>query len=65
MSEKKEKESPNAELDKAIKTLMKKLDGKDSVPPETAVKILNTAISWEKVKAGMLARDSDFDPDEL
>lgn len=65
MSEKKP-ESPNKALDDAIKKLMKKLDNdEEPVLPETAVKILNTAISWEKVKAGMLSRGDDFDPDSL
>ena len=64
----KKPESPNKDIDDAIRALMAKVkaDGlmDESVPPDVAVKIIATAISWEKVKHHI--RDSDtFNPDDL
>jgi hypothetical protein len=58
-------DSPNADIDKAISALMKqvKAKGENSLPPETAVKVINAAINWEKVKHGIKDKDADFDPD--
>ena len=44
--------SPNKAIDDAIKAMMAKIKGKgdDSTPPDICVKIINTAIAWEKVK---------------
>ena len=60
-------ESPNPEIDKAIKNLMGKVSksGDDSVPPDVAVKIINTAIAWEKVKYHIRDDPNSFDPDSL
>jgi hypothetical protein len=57
--------SPNPTIDDAIKTMMAKLKGKgdDSIPPDVAVKIINTAIAWEKAKHHIKDADGDFDPD--
>lgn len=55
-------ESPNKQIDSAIKKLMKDIEEK---PPEVAVKILAAAISWEKVKAKISESDADFNPDNL
>ena len=58
----KKPKSPNGVIDTAITALMGKLT---DAPPDVAVKILNTAISWEKVKAKILDDVNDFDPDNL
>ena len=57
--------SPNSEIDAAISSLMKKVKAKgdDAVPPETAVKIINAAINWEKVKHAIDDKEDPFDPD--
>lgn len=57
-----QKESPNPEIDATLKRLMKKAKG-DDCPPETAVKIINSAIAWEKVKHHIKDENEDFDPD--
>lgn len=49
-------------IDKALNALMKNVD---KVTPEIAVKILATAIAWEKVKAKINESNDDFDPDNL
>jgi hypothetical protein len=54
---------PNKEIDKAIEKLLKSI-GTDT-PPDTACKIVNTAIAWEKVKIGSTDNKHSFDPDEL
>lgn len=56
--------SPNAAIDKAIKALMtsmKNKEGKDAMPPDVMVKIINTAIAWEKVKH-QIKDEEEFDP---
>lgn len=60
-----EKESPNPEIDEALSSLMKqvKAKGEKALPPDTAVKIINAAINWEKVKHKIEDKDEDFDPD--
>ena len=57
--------SPNPSIDKAIEAMMKKVHatGDNSVPPDTAVKIINTAIAWEKTKHHIVDDNSGFDPD--
>lgn len=55
-------DSPNRKIDKAINALMKEVE---SLPPDVAVKIIATAINWEKVKAKITEADSDFDPGNL
>jgi hypothetical protein len=60
-------ESPNDEIDSAIKDLMKRLKGKPSdtpVPLDEAVKVINAAISWEKVKH-QIKDNEGFDPSAL
>jgi uncharacterized membrane protein len=64
VNEKPDIPSPNADLDVAIKKLVKKASEKD-IPPDTAVKILAMAINWEKVKHGIVTRESEFNPDDL
>lgn len=62
-----EQEGPNPKLQAAIDAALDSLtDEKVQVPPDIALKILNTAISWEKVKHAIM-EDSDsggYDPDE-
>lgn len=53
-------DSPNGTIDKAIKALMKDIEDK---PPDIAVKIINSAISWEKVKHNIKDAEDSFDPD--
>ena len=57
-------DAPNSEIDKALKKLMKKLDG-DTVPVDVAVKVINSAIAWEKVKHAITDKPDPFDPDEM
>lgn len=58
-------ESPNPAIDKAIETMMAKLkkSGDEGVPPDVAVKIINTAIAWEKAKHSIVDAENPFDPD--
>lgn len=58
---------PNPDIDEAIKTMMKKLKGKgdESMPPDVAVKVINTAIAWEKVKHQIRDETDPFNPDDL
>ena len=37
----------------------------DGVPPDVAVKIINTAIAWEKVKHHIQDEREPFNPDDL
>jgi hypothetical protein len=53
--------TPNSKIDNAIAKLMKKVD---TEPADVAVKIINSAIAWEKVKAA-IKEDEPFDPDNL
>jgi hypothetical protein len=58
----KKKGTPNKDLDKAIKDIIKKAaEG----PIDIYLKALNTAISWEKTKHGILTDDDPFDKEEL
>jgi hypothetical protein len=59
-------QSPNPAIDNAIKRQMEKLsyEGESEVPPDVAVKILNTAIAWEKVKH-QIKETEGFDPEAL
>jgi hypothetical protein len=62
MSEDKETSQTRA-IDRALKKMMAKLDG-DEMPPETKVKVITAAISWEKVKHSIKDQE-EFDPDSL
>ena len=56
-------ESPNAVLDKRIK---KMLTDADNQPLDVQVKVVNAAISWEKVKHCISDKDKDpFNPDDI
>lgn len=56
----------NPEIDKAVAKLMKQIGGKE-VPLETQVKVLNSAIAWEKTKAQISESSDadDWDPDQI
>lgn len=54
--------SPNATIDEALSGLMERVP---SLEPDVAVKVINSAIAWEKVKAKIQENDADFDPDNL
>jgi hypothetical protein len=56
--------SPNADIDRAIKAMMKQIEGTE-IPPDTKVKIINTAINWEKVKHHIDEGSDGFDPNSL
>jgi hypothetical protein len=58
----KKRRSGKRGIDKALNALMKKVD---DLAPEVAVKVLATAIAWEKVKAKIAETEGDFDPDNL
>jgi hypothetical protein len=61
--------SPNEQIDSALAALMKKVTkpSKDDPPVDIAdaVKVVNTAINWEKVKHQINGSDDGFDPSEL
>lgn len=56
--------SPNQKIDDLIIALLKQSEGNE-IPPDTKVKILNTAINWEKVKHHIDEDGDTFDPDLL
>lgn len=65
----KAKPSPNPEIDKAVKTQLKRLnlpkdDEERVTDPETCVKIIAVAIKWEEACHKINARpdDDEFDP---
>lgn len=62
MSEDKEK-SPNPQIDAALKKLMKKLEDENEAL-ETKLKLINTAINWEKVKH-QIKDEEEFDPTKI
>lgn len=47
---------------RGLNLLLRKVE---DLPPEIAVKVLATAIAWEKVKAKIEETDGGFDPDNL
>lgn len=55
-------QTPNKDLDKAIKDMLKT---SASQPFDLQLKALNTAIAWEKAKSAILGDDDDFDPDQI
>lgn len=55
-------ESPNKAIDTRIKKLLKECEGQ---PIDMQVKVVNSAISWEKVKHGITDSPERFDPDTL
>ena len=55
-------DSPNRRIDIAINKLMGDVG---SMAPDVAVKVIATAISWEKVKAKINEGDSEFDAANL
>jgi hypothetical protein len=59
-------DSPNSEIDEAISTLLKRANDKDKPEPtDVVVKVINSAIAWEKVKAGITDKDDPFNPDDM
>lgn len=54
--------SVNTKIDRALNALMKKVD---DLSPDVAVKVLATAIAWEKAKAKIAESENEFDPDNL
>lgn len=62
--------SPNPAIDKAIEALMGRIkpkeDGSFSIPEDTAVKIIQSAIAWEKVKHHIQDEPAGkYDPNNL
>ena len=55
-------ESPNSAIDRAMKKMLKDMSDE---PMDVKVKVVNSAISWEKAKHGILGKKDDFDPDDL
>jgi hypothetical protein len=55
-------ESPNKAIDLAIKKLLKDMEGQ---PIDVQVKVVNSAVNWEKCKHAILDKDAEFDPDSL
>ena len=61
------KVTPNPQIDKAVEAMMKRVSSKneqDALPPDVCVKVINTAIAWEKVKH-QIADTESFNPDDL
>lgn len=60
-------ETPSRELDKAVKDLLKDAGatGVDDLKFERQRKAVMAAVSWFKVKHGIMSKDDDFDPDSL
>jgi hypothetical protein len=58
----KDDDYPSKELDNRIKKLLKDCDGQ---PIDVQVKVVNSAISWQKVKFGITEKDDAFNPDDL
>ncbi len=57
--------SPNKDIDDLLKTLLKKLKSNDEVPMEVAVKVINSAMAWEKIKNQIQETQDTFDPDSM
>lgn len=60
--------SPNDKIDRAVDKLLKRLDasGDDAIDAETAVKVVNMAVAWEKVKHHIADNGGGgFDPDGI
>lgn len=60
--------SPNPQIDDAIAAMMKKVAAKDpadGLPPDIAVKVINTAITWEKAKHQIIDNETPFNPDDI
>lgn len=62
----KDKDSPNADIDKAVKDLLKEASAENAAPEVIRAKasVINVAISWEKVKHH-IKEDGDFDPNNI
>jgi hypothetical protein len=61
-------DSPNLKIDKAINALLAKLEASDDksiVAIDDAVRVVNAAIAWEKVKHQIKDKGDGFDADEL
>ena len=68
MATKKPLETPNSKIDKAINALLDKANSTDEnavLAPEVAIKAINTAIAWEKVKHHIRDDDGSFDLDSI
>ena len=54
-------------IDNALADLMKRLKrtGDEAIAPDTAVKIINAAVAWEKVKYQIKDATNGFNPDDL
>lgn len=64
------KDSPNKEIDKALKDLLKKVttEGESSIAPDeirAKVAVIQAAISWEKVKHHINEDNDEFDPAKI
>lgn len=59
--------SPNPEIDSAIAAMMKRVKqtGDEGLPPDIIVKVINTAIAWEKAKHQIVDVENPFNPDDL
>jgi hypothetical protein len=62
MSDSEQEESPNKEIDRAIKKMLKEIGNH---PADVQVKIINSAVGWEKCKHAITDKVEDFDPDGL
>lgn len=63
---KKEKASPNPRIDRALEKMMKLIEaeGETSPPLDDCVRVINSAIAWEKVKHN-IKEEEPFNPDDL
>lgn len=76
MPDDKPKKRANPAIDLAIKGLMERLNPKkttnaltdeppEQVPIDMAVKVIQAAIQWEKVKHAIEDREDGFDPENM
>ena len=56
--------SPNKRIDRVIVAMMERIKD-EKTPLETCVKVLGTAINWERVKYQIKEEAGGFDPDKL
>lgn len=59
-------DSPNRKIDRALNKMMDRiLKDEDTTPDDVAIKIIGTAVNWEKVKARINGDDNEFNADNL
>lgn len=60
----KQKQSPNASLDRAFENLMRDMENDKALNAVDKAKVLSTFVNWEKVKHAIAEQDP-FDPESI